>query len=299
MGLEHSKDKATEGEKSHSSAADLSAEQWHSNSKVEMPRNSDLNGTQLTNLTIDGLDKKASTTAAPSGDEQPTKTMPNEGKSTQSGTQETTEAKAAKDAPKADTTEPKAADAKPGDKPADSKNAAEQGKDKPAELQEANSYLFKAADSVVNQSIYKLPKWATLKLPAPTPDLGCVSSFSNRYRESLKMAGVIASLDENAFKDLYQVNMTEMNKVMGLNSADPTKRLLKEISASEIKEGDIIEGQNPGTTTRHVGIVGGIENGKRMVYDNYGGTWRKEGLEDRFSRYKEEKFFRAYLPPKK
>ncbi|MFX8546834.1 hypothetical protein ABTM05_19445, partial [Acinetobacter baumannii] len=77
-------------------------------------------------------------------------------------------------------------------------------------------------------------------------------------------------------------------------------QLLKPISKDEAKEGDVIECIDPDTTKRHMGIVGGIENGKRMVYDNYGGIFRKEPLDLRFASYPEEQrhYYRPYLPPK-
>lgn len=184
----------------------------------------------------------------------------------------------------------------------DTKEAGDLAKTKaenaaPKGLEEANSYLFKAANSAVHESIYKLPKWASL--PKPSPDLGCVSSFSNRYREALKDAGVISSVDDKSFRNLYQVNMDELNKSMGVFSKKPEEQLMRKIEAGDVKEGDVIEGINPGTSKRHMGIVGGIENGQRIVYDNYGGVWRKEGLNDRFGQYKEHNYYRVYLPPKK
>ncbi len=299
MGLEnkHTSDKvAAEGDKGRNSAAELSAEQWQSNSKVE-PRNAELKGTQLTNLTIEGLDNKKD---AKSDEPAKADSKPSADSKVDQNSRDAKPDPKGNDKHEDPKSDGKSGESKPGDlKNGEVKDAGEKAKDNPEELEEANALLLKSADAVVNQSIYKLPKWAKSMLPVPPPELGCVSSFSNRYRETLKMSGRINSTEDSAYKELYQVNMTEMNKAMGLNSSDPSKRLMKEINASEVKEGDIIEGQNPGTTTRHVGIVGGIENGKRMVYDNYGGTWRKEGLDDRFGRYKEEKYFRAYLPPKK
>lgn len=165
-------------------------------------------------------------------------------------------------------------------------------------LPEANQYLFQAAKAAENQSIYKLPKWGN-GLPKPSPDLGCVSSFTNRYREALRLAGVIDSTDSKDYRNLTQVNMDELNKVMGVSKTNPQEQLMKKIDPAEVKEGDILEARNPGTTSRHMGIVGGIENGKRVIYNNYGGIWRKEAIDDRFGRYKEWTFYRAYLPPKK
>lgn len=155
---------------------------------------------------------------------------------------------------------------------------------------EANTFLLEAAAQTVNQSIYQLPKWARLAKPAP--DLGCVSSFSNRYREALRLAGLVDSVGENKYRNYYQVNMDELNKVMGRD------KLLVAIPADQMKEGDIIQSSNPGTFKRHMGIVGGIENGKRMLYNNYGGTWRYEPLDERLGIYKEHRYYRAYLPPK-
>ena len=279
MGLEHKNDSATEAPKeSGDFAAGLSAQQWSADERttantVAKPAKDSVDA-HVGNLTIDtNTEKKSSDVAV----------KPSETKAAEPAkTAET----AAKPADSANPT-----DAKPADKPDGAPKV-----ENPNELREANSFLFKAADSVVHQSIYKLPKYIT-GLPKPSPDLGCVSSFSDRYREALKMSGVIDKSDAKEYRELYQVNMDQMNKVMGLNAANPEQRLLKPISINELKEGDIVEGKNPGTTTRHVGIVGGIENGKRMVYDNYGGTWKKEPLDDRFGRYKQEDFFRAYLPP--
>jgi hypothetical protein len=155
-------------------------------------------------------------------------------------------------------------------------------------LPEANSLLMQAADQTVNQSIYRLPRWA--QLPKPVPGLGCVSSFSNRYREALRLAGIIDSADDKRFRNYYWVNMDELNKDLGRD------RLLQGVQEKEIKEGDLIEGVTPDTSKRHIGIVGRIENGERMVYDNYGGIWRKEPLTLRFGQYKEHHYFRAYLP---
>ncbi|MBX9723335.1 MAG: hypothetical protein K2X81_18165 [Candidatus Obscuribacterales bacterium] len=188
-------------------------------------------------------------------------------------------------------------------RPVDKSEAGDAAKDGPQKLgdkglnkaaaitREANEFLMKAADQTVNQSIYQLPKWASL--PKPTPDVGCVSSFSNRYREALQLSGIIPKADDKQYRDLYQVNMDDFNKVMGKN------QLLKPISESEAKEGDIVEGLNPGTTSRHMGIVGRIENDQRTVYDNYGGKWRHEPLEARFGKYQEKHYFRAYLPKEK
>jgi hypothetical protein len=156
---------------------------------------------------------------------------------------------------------------------------------------EANNLLLQAADQTVNLSIYKLPKWAAL--PKPSPGLGCVSSFSNRYREALHLAGIIDSPESKQYRNYYQVNMDELNKVMGRD------RLLNKISATDVKEGDIIEGVTPDTSKRHMGIVGRMENGQRMVYYNFGGTWLKEPLDYRFKQYEQNNYYRAYLPQKK
>ena len=167
-----------------------------------------------------------------------------------------------------------------------------------AGLTEANSFLYKAALATENQSIFKLPRWAS-GLPKPSPDLGCVSSFTNRYREALRLSGLISSTDDSSFRNLTQVNMDELNKVMGVDKSNPDEQLMRKIDPGEAKEGDILEARNPGTSSRHMGILGGIENGKRVVYNNYGGIWRKDAIDDRFGRYKEWTFYRAYLPPKK
>ncbi|MBX9686004.1 MAG: hypothetical protein K2X27_04830 [Candidatus Obscuribacterales bacterium] len=156
---------------------------------------------------------------------------------------------------------------------------------------EANPFLARAASEAVNKPIYSLPRWASL--PKPSPNLGCVSSFSNRYRQALSYAGIINSVDDTAYRNYYQVNMDELNKKMGSQAG-----LLKPISKAELKEGDLIQGSDPGTTRRHMGIVGSIENGSRMVYDNYGGLWRKEPLDHRFGSYKELNYYRAFLPKK-
>ena len=156
---------------------------------------------------------------------------------------------------------------------------------------EANSLLLQAADQTVNQSIYRLPRWSHLS--KPVPGLGCVSSFSNRYRAALNMAGFIDSPDDKKYRDIYSVNMDDLNKVMG------SQRLLDRIKSSDVKEGDVIEGVNPDSSKRHIGIVGRIENGTRMVYDNFAGTWRKESLSDRFGQYEENNYYRAFLPPRK
>jgi hypothetical protein len=155
---------------------------------------------------------------------------------------------------------------------------------------EANQFLLSSADQTINQSIYALPRWA--HLPKPTPDVGCVSSFSNRYREAMRLAGVLDNSNDHKFRNYYQVNMTDLNKSMG------SDKLLKPINDADMKEGDVIEAVDPDTTHRHMGIVGRVENGRRMVYDNYGGTWRKEAMDDRFSTYKERHYYRAFLPAK-
>jgi hypothetical protein len=155
---------------------------------------------------------------------------------------------------------------------------------------EANSFLLKASDETVNKSIYRLPSWSHLS--KPDPGVGCVSSFSNRYREALRLAGDIPNVNGKQFRNYYQVNLDEMNRVMGQD------KLLARIDVKDVKEGDVIEGVNPDTTKRHVGIVGRVENGQRMVYDNYGGIWHKESLSARFGEYQQENFYRAYLPPK-
>ncbi len=185
-----------------------------------------------------------------------------------------------------------------------SENSSKESSDKSKEtearpekdLQEANTYLLKASEAAVNQSIWALPRWS--RLPKPTPSLGCVSSFSNRFREAMQMAGVIDSTQDKQFRELYQVNMDEFNKVMGLDASDSNKRLLREIPASEVKEGDMVQGLNPGTTKRHMGVLGPEENGERIVFDNYAGKWRREGLEERFGIYEELRYYRVYLPEK-
>lgn len=155
---------------------------------------------------------------------------------------------------------------------------------------EANQFLLKSADQTINQSIYALPRWA--HLPKPSPGVGCVSSFSNRYREALHLAGVLDNVNDDKLRNYYQVNMTDLNRSMG------TDKLLKPINDADMKEGDVIEAVDPNTTGRHMGIVGRIENGQRMVYDNYGGTWRKESLNSRFGEYTERHYYRAFLPSK-
>jgi hypothetical protein len=173
-----------------------------------------------------------------------------------------------------------------GSSPAD-KGSSPADKVGPAE---ANSLLLQAADETVNKSIYKLPVWA--RLSSPAPGVGCVSSLSNRYREAMRLSGTISSTDDKQYRDLYWVNMDEFNKDMGRSG------LLQKVANTDVREGDIIEGLNPNTFQRHVGIVGRVENGLRMVYDNYGGIWRKEPLDVRFGDYKEKDYFRVYLPHK-
>lgn len=160
-------------------------------------------------------------------------------------------------------------------------------------LQDANVNLLKAADEAVNKSIYRLPTYIK-GLPEPSSDLGCVSSFSDRYRRALELSGNISSMKDTDYRQYYQVNMTDLKDKMIPDG------LLQRIPKDEVKEGDVIMGFIPHTTTRHMGIVGRVENGVRQVYDNYGGIFRKESLDGRFSRrYTAIEYYRAYLPPKK
>ena len=157
---------------------------------------------------------------------------------------------------------------------------------------EANEALLKAAEETVNKSIWKLPSYVR-GLPNPSPDLGCVSSFSDRFRRALQIEGRIDKTSDQAHRKYYQVNMDDLKRVMG------SDQLLVRIKPEDAREGDVVMGLNPGTTSRHMGIVGKMENGQRMAYDNFGGSWRKEGLDARFGRYKEQQYYRAYLPEKK
>lgn len=159
------------------------------------------------------------------------------------------------------------------------------------EKPEANEALLKAADESVNKSIWRLPRWA--KLPSPSSDLGCVSSFSDRYRRALQLEGVIDSPKDAAHRKYYQVNMTDLQSAMGRDG------LLQRIDAKDARPGDVVMGLTPGTTTRHMGIVGRVEGGVQQVYDNFAGTWRKESLAGRFDRYPVREYYRAYLPEKK
>lgn len=166
-----------------------------------------------------------------------------------------------------------------------------------SQVKEAGPYLFTLAKEAENKSIYRLPSWA--RLPKPSADLGCVSSFSNRFRQAMVMAGLIANNDEKTYRNYYQVNMDALNNVLGIGSQPGPDSLLRPISAQEAKEGDIIQGLTPGTTSRHMGILGSVENGSRTVYNNYSGLWRKENIETRFGKYPVHNYYRVYLPPKK
>lgn len=163
----------------------------------------------------------------------------------------------------------------------------------PEELKEANASLFKAAVEAENTSIWQLPKYIR-GLPKPTPDLGCVSSFSDRFRRAMEMEGVINSAKDADHRKYYQVNITDVTNVM-MND-----NLLRRIDPSEVREGDVIIGQRPGTSSRHMGIIGKVENGALQSYHNHGGKWIKQSAHERFDKqYPQVEYYRAYMPPKK
>ena len=164
---------------------------------------------------------------------------------------------------------------------------------KQEELREANDALFRAAKEAQNQSIWRLPKYIR-GLPQPTPDLGCASSVSDRFRRAMETEGSISSLKDSDHRKYYQVNVTEFL------SSLTNDNLLKRIDPSEVREGDIIVGMKPGTSSRHMGIVGAEENGIRQSYHNHGGKFIKQSAQERFNdKYPQIEYYRAYLPPKK
>jgi hypothetical protein len=164
---------------------------------------------------------------------------------------------------------------------------------KPEELREANTALFKAATEAENKSIWKLPTYIR-GLPQSSPELGCVSSFSDRFRRAMEIEGSISNPRDASHRKYYQVNMDDL---IGVMSAD---NLLKRIDPSEVREGDIIVGKSPNSTSRHMGIVGRDEKGVQQTYHNNGGKWIKQSAQTRFyDRYPQVEYYRAYLPPKK
>lgn len=164
---------------------------------------------------------------------------------------------------------------------------------KPEELREANTALFKAATEAENKSIWRLPTYIR-GLPQSSPELGCVSSFSDRFRRAMEIEGSISNLRDTSHRKYYQVNMDDL---IGVMSAD---NLLKRIDRSEVREGDIIVGKRPNSTSRHMGIVGRDEKGVQQTYHNDGGRWIKQSAQARFyDRYPQVEYYRAYLPPKK
>lgn len=164
---------------------------------------------------------------------------------------------------------------------------------KPEELREANTALFKAATEAENKSIWKLPTYIR-GLPQSSPELGCVSSFSDRFRRAMEIEGSISNSRDASHRKYYQVNMDDL---IGVMSAD---NLLKRIDPSEVREGDIIVGKRPNSTSRHMGIVGRDEKGAQQTYHNDGGRWIKQSAQTRFyDRYPQVEYYRAYLPPKK
>ncbi|MBX9572276.1 MAG: hypothetical protein K2X77_25500 [Candidatus Obscuribacterales bacterium] len=164
----------------------------------------------------------------------------------------------------------------------------------PEELKEANESLFKAATESLNTtSIWQLPKYIR-GIPKATPDLACVSTFSALFRKAMENEGVIASDKDAAHRKYYQVNMDELfNKMVPDN-------LLRKIDPSEVRAGDIIVGRRPGTTSRHLGVVGQVENGELQTYHNDGGRLIQQSANERFyKRYPQVEYYRAYLPAKK
>lgn len=79
--------------------------------------------------------------------------------------------------------------------------------------------------------------------------------------------------------------------------------LAEEIPEGEVRPGDVVVGLGgiagqPQNNDRHIGFVGDYDQQTHefSAYSNAMGTLSLQDLDDRFGHYREEHFYRIYLP---
>lgn len=167
----------------------------------------------------------------------------------------------------------------------------------PKPKREANETVMQVLRQEVNHPMGQTPSWAPREMRNPAPNIQCASTASNVYREAMLASHVIDSKDSRQHRDLTQVLVP--NWVAAMERAG----LAREIPRSQIRPGDAVVGQGgvedrAKNNDRHVGFVGAYdEHTKRFAaYSNSMGKLKEQDLDERFGIYRQEHFYRLYLP---
>lgn len=162
--------------------------------------------------------------------------------------------------------------------------------------QPANDELMDILELEVNSPKGGTPDWIAREMRNPDPGYQCASTASNIYREALVASDAIDSFDSPEFREVMQVLVP--NWVDAMVDAG----LAEEIPESEIRPGDVVVGmggmEGQQNNSRHIGFVGNFDPVEQDfdAYSNEMGTLTLQDLEDRFGPYREEHYYRIYLP---
>jgi hypothetical protein len=149
----------------------------------------------------------------------------------------------------------------------------------------------------VDHHMGQTPDWVPQEMRYPSPRVQCASTASNIYREAMLASHVIDSRNSPKYRDLTQVQVP--NWIDAMKDAG----LAQEIPRNQIRPGDVVVGiggiaSKPENNDRHMGFVGDYDARAHRfsAYSNSMGRLREQDLDDRFGYYREEHFYRIYLP---
>jgi hypothetical protein len=149
-----------------------------------------------------------------------------------------------------------------------------------------SDFIMHEAEKSVGKPMY-LPE-AAEKMDFAPPELGCAASVSHVLKHALSKAEHAGNFPEG-HKEVLEINVGQLER-----------KLQKDLGAVPVKPGDarpgdIIIGRGDGSD-QHVGILGEIEHGKRVVYHNKSGIWTKDTVDHRFGKYEDIKLL--HVPTK-
>jgi hypothetical protein len=143
----------------------------------------------------------------------------------------------------------------------------------------------------------RTPEWVPREMRNPAPRVQCASTASNIYREAMLASHVINSTDSPKYRELTQVQVPNWVHAM------EREGLAQEIPRNQIRPGDVVVGTGgfpgkPENNDRHIGFVGDYNERthRYAAYSNAMGTLRQQDLDERFGHYREEHFYRIYMP---
>ena len=136
---------------------------------------------------------------------------------------------------------------------------------------DATRTLLDNAESMVGKSLLNQPRDSQYRGSDVPPNLGCAATVSNL---------LMMSNPEFTGRD-FQINVDKLESTLRRNL-----EAYRLSDSANPQPGDIVIGRDGRGGGRHVGILGPVENGQQMVFNNSGGQLAKEPLAKAFERYK-------------